>query len=668
VPDRPDPAPDGVTLEEGTLLWEPTAERAGASRIAHFMAWLDTETGRRFDDYQALWAWSVDHLDEFWGCLWRYFALGSPVDDDDVLIRTNGAEGARWFIGQRVNYADSVLRHPAHDLAVIAESESGGPETLSYGELRAMAGAVAAGLRRLGVTPGDRVAAVLPNGVPAVAAFLGVASVGAVWSTCAPEFGVHSMVDRFRQIEPKVLIVADSYRYGGREFSLADKARALTEALASLVATVAVPIGGSGPPDLGIEAIPWDDLIAEAAPLYPIPVDFDHPLWILYSSGTTGPPKAIVHSHGGIVLEHLKALSLHCDLGPGDRFFWFSTTGWMMWNFLVGGLLVGTTIVCFDGNPMWPGPSRLWDLAERVGVTFFGTSAPFIDALRRSGYIPRDHHRLDSLCTIGSTGAPLSPEGFGFAASQVADGVMVASVSGGTDVCTAFIGSCPLLAVRAGEMQCRMLGAKVEAFDEEGSPVIGATGELVITEPMPSMPIYFWDDADGARLHDSYFSVYPGVWRHGDWLKITEHGGCVVYGRSDATLNRGGVRSGAADFYRVVDTVAGISDSLVIDTSELGSDGLLYLFVVLDEAGADPGALRDEVRSRIRRELSPRHVPDHVVVVDKLPRTLNGKKIEVPARRILLGTPPDTAVTPGAVDDREALERFVELLVSLRRA
>ncbi|MGH9008202.1 MAG: AMP-binding protein, partial [Acidimicrobiales bacterium] len=377
------------------------------------------------------------------------------------------------------------------------------------------------------------------------------------------------------------------------------------------------------------------------------------------------PPKAIVQSHGGIVLEHLKALSLHCDLGPGDRFFWFSTTGWMMWNFLVGGLLVGATIVCFDGHPMWPDPGRLFELAEHLGVTFFGTSAPFIDGLRKSGYVPREHHRLATLKAIGSTGAPLSPEGFAFAAREVADGVMVASVSGGTDMCTAFLGSCPLLPVHAGEIQCRMLGCKVEAFDEAGRPVVGRTGELVITEPMPSMPVCFWGDPGGERYHDSYFSVFPGVWRHGDWLKVTERETCVVYGRSDATLNRGGVRSGAADFYRVIDSVDAVADSLIVDTSELGKEGQLVLFVAARD-GADPEQLTEEIRRRVRHELSPRHVPDQIEVVSKLPRTLNGKKLEVPARRILLGTDPAAAVTLGAVDDREALERFVDLLVSIR--
>jgi len=652
-------------LEEGTLLWEPSPERAASSQMAGFMAWLSKEGGRSFAGYHDLWTWSVEHLEEFWSALWRYFSLGPEPAPDEVLVRGLGAEGARWFVGQRINYADIVLRHPPTELAVISENEEGEEIRLTYGELTALAGGVAAGLRRLGVGPGDRVAAVLPNGPHAVAAFLGAASIGAVFSTCAPEFGVSSMVDRLGQIEPTVLIVADSYRYGGKEFDLAQKARALAVALPGLTALVSVP-GGPDAAELGPNTLAWSDLVAPAAPLEPTPLPFDHPLWILYSSGTTGPPKAIVHGHGGIVLEHLKTLALHCDLGPGERFFWYSTTGWMMWNFLVGGLLVGATIVCFDGNPMWPDAGRLFDLAERVGITFFGTSAPFLDALRRDGVRPRDNHRLTEIATIGSTGAPLSPEGFAYAADEIAEGAMVASVSGGTDVCTAFIGSCPLLPVRAGEIQCRLLGAKVEAFDEKGRPLIGATGELVVTEPMPSMPIVFWDDPGGERLHDSYFSTWPGVWRHGDWLKITGEGSCVVYGRSDATLNRGGVRSGAADFYRVLDPVPGVSDSLVVDTSELGAEGRLFLFVVMGDTATDEATVIDEVRTRIRRELSPRHVPDRVIAVRKIPRTLNGKKIEVPARRILLGVAPEVAVTPGAVDDRGALEDFVSLLVSLR--
>jgi acetoacetyl-CoA synthetase len=663
---RGDPVADqpgrhsSARVDEGTLLWEPTTARAASSQLARFMGWLAAD-GRRFGGYPELWQWSVEHLEEFWGALWRYFSLGPEIPGHRIVVReAGGVEHARWFPDQHLNYLDAVLVHPDAYLALIAEGEDALRTELTYGQLRELAGSVAAGLRRLGVRAGDRVAAVLPNGIEAVAAFLGAASIGAVWSTCAPEFGLTSMIDRFAQIDPTVLIVADRYRYGGRGFDLVPKARALAAALPGLAAMV---VTGQNPPAL--DALGWDEFTAEPAELEVRPVPFEHPLWILYSSGTTGPPKAIVHSHGGVVLEHLKALTLHCDLGPEDRFFWFSTTGWMMWNFLVGGLLVGATVVCFDGSPIWPDQGRLWALAEDLGITFFGTSAPYLDALRRSAYLPREHHRLGRIRTVGSTGAPLSPEGFAFAADQIADDVLVASMSGGTDLCTAFIGPCPLIPVRAGEIQCRMLGAKVEAFDERGRSLVGETGELVITQPMPSMPVRLWDDPDGARLHESYFSFFDGVWRHGDWLKITDSGGCVIYGRSDATLNRGGVRSGAADFYRIVDSVAGVVDSLVVDTSELGSQGRLFLFVAVDTA-VNTGEATEELRRRIRDELSPRHVPDQVVVMDALPRTLNGKKLEVPTRRILLGAAPETVVTRGGVDDPSALDGLVDRLVSLR--
>jgi len=656
-------------------LWEPTPERVAAARITAFLGWLGAEGRGSFASYDELWRWSVTDLEGFWEAIRRYFAVG-PDAGGPVLVRGRRAEGARWFPELRLNYADAIGRHPDGRTAVVARDEDGGRREMTFGELRAAAGAAAAGLRRLGVGRGDRVAAVVPNGIEAVVGLLATASIGAVWSSCAPEFGAEGVIDRFGQIEPTVLVAVTGYRYGGRQFDMSTKVAALEHALSGLAATVVVPGAGIdrlGPPPPGARRIDWSELLAEPAPLRPEAVAFDHPLWILYSSGTTGLPKPIVHGHGGIVLEHLKSLAFHSDLGSGDRFFWFSTTGWMMWNYLVGGLLAGATVVAYDGSPRWPDLGALWRLAADEGVTFFGTSAAFVESCRAAGLSPRLEASPRAVRTVGSTGSPLSPAGFAWATAEVGDDVLVASVSGGTDVCTGFLTSCPLLPVRAGELQCSALGAKVEAYDETGRPVVGTVGELVVTEPMPSMPIMLWGD-DGRRLHESYFAAYDGVWRHGDWVKLTPVGSSVVYGRSDATLNRGGVRMGTAEFYRVLDVIDGVADSLVVDTSELGRQGELVLLVVPGRPGDEPGdrplparlpdSLEEEIRHRLRRQLSPRHVPDRVLAVPALPRTINGKKIEVPLRRILLGLPMAQAVSPSALDRPEALDTVLEVLAS----
>jgi acetoacetyl-CoA synthetase len=658
---------------EGDLLFTPTTERVERSLFTDFIRFVNDAGLTNARTYAELHAWSVESLGDFWtaladwgGVIWRHRA-------ETPLIASEGAEHARWFPGAELNYVDHVLRHKADALAVIALDESGVERRLSYGEMAEAAGAAAEGLRRLGVAKGDRVAAVLPNGIEAIVGLWATASLGAIWSSCAPEFGAPSMTDRFRQIEPKVLLVADGYRYGGQDFPLAAKTELLAAALPGLAAVVTVPVlaraavattvaageGGATPRQL-----PWAELVREAAPLQPEAVAFDHPLWILYSSGTTGLPKPIVQGHGGIVLEHIKAVGLHSDLRAGDRFFWFSTTGWMMWNFLVGGLLCGTTIVAYDGSPVFPDQMALWRMAAEQGVTFFGTSAPFLEACRKAGLSPRAEVDLSAIHSVGSTGAPLTPEGFAWATTQLNDDVLVGSVSGGTDVCTGFLHACPLLPVHAGELQCAALGCAVEAFSTEGEPVHGEVGELVITAPMPSMPVALWGDADGSRLHASYFADFPGVWRHGDWVKRTERDSYVVYGRSDATLNRGGVRMGTAEFYRIIETIPGIADALVIDTTELGREGELILLVVT-EAGTELAPLTETVRTTLRREVSPRHVPDRVIEVAALPRTLNGKKVEVPIRKILLGASPDKAVAADALADPGALEA---VLASLRAA
>ncbi len=634
--------------------------------MTRFMEYL-ADTGVEATTYAELHAWSVRELAAFWsaladfdGVVWRRAA------DGEILHGGEGAEGARWFAGAELNYADHVLRQDAAATALVAVDESGHRRQVSYGELTALAGAVADGLRRLGIGRGDRVAAVLPNGIPAAAAFLGAASLGAVWSSCAPEFGASSMADRFQQIRPRVLLVADGYRYGGKEYRLGEKAADLVASLPGLGAVVEVPVleaaestavaGPAGPARLS-----WDELVAAPAPLEPVALAFDHPLWILYSSGTTGLPKPIVHSHGGIVLEHVKAARLHSDFGPGERVFWFTTTGWMMWNFILGGLLTGATVICYDGSPVYPDQLALWRMAAAEGVTYFGTSAPYLESCRRAGLSPRSELDLSALHSIGSTGAPLPPEGFAWASTAVGDDVLVGSVSGGTDVCTGFLHACPLLPVYAGELQCAALGCDAEAFTPDGRSVVDEVGELVVTTPMPSMPVCLWGDEDGSRLHASYFATYPGLWRHGDWVKRTERDTFVVYGRSDATLNRGGVRMGTAEFYRVVESVEGALESLVVDTTELGRDGELVLLVV-PQAGADPARLEADLRAALRQRLSPRHVPDRVLFVEGLPRTLNGKRVEVPIRRILLGSAPDDAVSRDSLANPESLDGVLGVL------
>jgi acetoacetyl-CoA synthetase len=642
---------------EGELLWEPARERAAGTRIAQFTRWL-AERGIAADGYDALWRWSIDELDGFWRALAEWAGIRWLAEPDAGLADAS-MPGARWFPGGRLNYAEHALYPPCgvdkDGVAVIFVREDGVRRSLTWRELRTEVAAVRSALVEYGVGVGDRVAALLPNAPEALVAMLATASLGAVWSSCSPDFGGRAIADRFTQIEPTVLLTVDGYWYGGKAFDVRATVEALRTELPTLRATVLVPYLDESAtlPD----AVRWPDLLARPATLAFEPMPFDAPMWILYSSGTTGLPKPIVHGQGGILLEHVKQLALHLDLGAGDRFFWFSTTGWMMWNLLVSGLTVGATIVLFDGNPMYPGPAALWQLAADERITCFGVSAPYLQACEKAGLRPADLE-LSALRSVGSTGAPLSPEGFAWVYEAVRKDVLLSSLSGGTDVCTAFVGGVPTLPVRAGVIPCRMLGCAVESFDTGGHPVIGEVGELVITAPMPSMPVGFWNDPDGQRLRDAYYETFPGVWRHGDWIKINEDGSCVIYGRSDSTLNRGGVRMGTAEFYRVVEELPGVADSLVIDTSAAGVEGRLLLYVV-PEPGVEFAALRDRLRAAIRRELSPRHVPDEVVAIAEVPRTLNGKKCEVPVKRILAGVPLEQAVSAGALKNPDAMTPFL---------
>ena len=650
---------------EPEILWTPPADVREHSRIGAFMAWLDSARGLGFDGYDDLWRWSVDDLEGFWRAIWDHFGVVAHAQPERVLADAS-LPGARWFPGATLNYAENVLRAAVQGPAVVSRSQTRGPLDLSGPGLRDAVGRARAGLARLGVGRGDRVAAYLPNIAEAVVALLATASLGAVWSSCAPEFGIRSVVDRFGQIGPKVLLGVDGYRYGTKAVERTAELAAIRDALPTVEASVVVPYLDRDSRCTGW--LTWDELCADAAEPDFEAVPFDHPLYVLYSSGTTGLPKPIVHCHGGILVEHLKILALHHDLGPGDRFFWFSTTGWMMWNYLVSGLAVGASVVLFDGDPAHPDLGGLWRMAAETGTTFFGTSAPFLMACRKEGLHPGSAVDLSRLRGVGSTGAPLPAEGFRWVYDAVGQDLLLASVSGGTDVCTAFVAGCPLLAVRAGEISCRCLGARVEAYDGGGRPVVGGTGELVVTAPMPSMPIGFWGDDDGSRYRAAYFERFPGVWCHGDWICVNERGGCVITGRSDSTLNRGGVRLGTSDFYSVVEALPEVADSLVVHLEDTtGGAGELVLFVQVRPGAELDDGLRRTIAGELRTTLSPRHVPDTIVAVDAVPRTLSGKKLEVPVKRILSGMDVERAAALGALADPGALAPFAAMAAERRR-
>jgi acetoacetyl-CoA synthetase len=657
-----------VTSGAPEKLWEPPAELVERARMTEYMRWLERERGLHFDGYHDLWRWSVEDLEGFWSSIWDFFA----VQADGEFARALGSRtmpGAEWFAGSRLNYAEHVFAGTDDaEPAILHASELRGLDELSWGELRAQVAAVAAGLRELGVERGDRVVAYLPNIPEAIVAFLAAASIGAVWSSCSPDFGPASVIDRFAQIEPTVLFAVDGYRYGGKDFDRRDVLAELQAAMPSLRRIVVLPYLDPDP-DLSPlpDAIRWDEFMAagEGAELDFERVPFDHPLWVLYSSGTTGLPKAIVQGQGGILLEHLKKLHLHVDAHPGDRLFWFTTTGWMMWNFLVSGLLTRAAIVLYDGNPGHPDMSVLWDLAARAGVTMFGTSASYIAAGMKAGVEPAAGRDLGKLKALGSTGSPLSPEGFDWIYEQLGADTWLFSTSGGTDLCTAFVGGTPLLPVYRGELQARALGAAVEAWDEDGNSVIDEVGELVVTEPMPSMPVSFWGDPDGSRYRASYFEHYPGVWRHGDWIEITSRGTAVIYGRSDSTINRSGIRMGTSEIYRAVLGVDAIVDALVVDVPRPGTEGWMPLFVVLREGAELDDDLRREIARRVREHCSPRHVPDEVFAIAEVPRTLSGKVLEVPVKRILMGTPAAKAASRDSLANPAALDYFTEMAARL---
>ncbi|WP_372791298.1 acetoacetate--CoA ligase [Paraconexibacter sp.] len=653
-------------------LWSPSEERIASAELTRYATWVRERHGVEVGDYAALWQWSVDELDTFWASIWEYFAVQADGSAEPVL-GTREMPGAQWFPNARVNFAEHVFRDRDPDaLALQHASELRDLDAWTWAELREQTTRIAAGLRALGVGEGDRVVAYLPNIPETVAAFLACASIGATWSSCSPDFGARSVVDRFAQISPTVLLAVDGYRYGGRDFDRIQTLAGLQAELPTVQHTVVLPYLAADP-DLEPlrDAQPWEQAFGPTGTeLAFTRVPFDHPLWVLYSSGTTGLPKPIVQGQGGILLELLKKQHLHLDAQAGDRVLWFTTTGWMMWNFLVGVLLTPASIVLFDGNPGHPDLDTLWDLAERAGVTTFGTGAAFLMSCMKAGVEPAEGRDLSALTAVGSTGSPLSPEGFQWVYDHVGQDTWLFSTSGGTDVCTAFVGGVPTLPVHLGELQARSLGCDVQSWDEDGHPQIGAVGELVITQPMPSMPVGFWGDEDGSRYRESYFEhfdVTPPVWRHGDWIEITDRGTAIIYGRSDSTINRGGIRMGTSEIYRAVLAVDEIVDALVVDVTgrEGYPDGWMPLFVVLR-----PGATLDDdlvarIARRVREDCSPRHVPNEVHAIAEIPRTLSGKILEIPVKRILMGQPVERAASRDSLANPAALDWFAEFAAAL---
>lgn len=645
-------------------IWRPSEERIRRARITAFVEWLARNRGLQFADYESLWRWSTTDVEGFWSAVWQFFDVRASAPYARVLDVPR-MPGARWFEGARLNIVDQVFRHATDARpAIVARNESGARAELSWRELTRQVASLAESLRSHGIAPGDRVVAYLPNVPQTMVAFLACASVGAVWSVCSPDMGPVAVLDRFRQIEPKLLIACDGYRYGGRTYDRASVVAEIRAALPTLAHTAIVPVlGESLDASKFPGALAWKDLVARKAELHTEQVAFDHPLWIVYSSGTTGVPKAIVHGHGGVLLEALKGIGLHRDVQAGDRFHWYSSTGWIMWNVQFSCLLVGATSCLYDGNPGWPDLGALWRFVADERIDFFGAGAAFYANCMKAGIEPAQIADLGSLRTLGSTGSPLPPEAYRWVYAHVKRDVWLVSIAGGTDLAGAFLTGLPTLPVYEGEMQCRALGLKVEAWDDAGRPVLDEVGELVCAAPFPSMPLYFWNDPEGRRYRESYFDAYPGVWRHGDWLRLVprpEAVGAIIYGRSDATINRHGIRMGTAELYRAVEAIPDVLDSLVVDLEYLGRASYMPLFVVLREGVELNDALRQRITARIREALSARHVPDEIIAIAEVPRTLSGKKMELPIKKLLLGHPLEKVAHPDAMANPASLGWFVE--------
>ena len=651
-------------ISEGTLLWSPSAETVENANITQFMKWLAKEHNLSFATYDDLWRWSVNEIEQFWSCLWDFGQIVASAKGD-VVLASGEMPGSSWFPEAKLNYAENIFaKMPQDQPALLYEDEENAFVEISWQQFYEKTAVFQGVLKTMGVKKGDRVVAYLPNIPEAIIACLATVSLGAIWSSASPDFGTKAVLDRFSQIEPKLFIGIDGYRYNGKPFDRRETMSELQAGMPTLEHTIAISLLGTAVSNTQS----WDDLLAKHRDHTTLTFEqlpFDHPLWILYSSGTTGLPKPIVHGHGGNLLEHKKATMLHNDLKPADRFFWYTSTGWMMWNYQVGALLNGCSVILYNGSPAYPTLDRLWDLAERSGMSYFGLSPAFVGACIKADLHPNQAHDLSRLRGIGSTGAPLPISAFQWVYESVHQDVALESLSGGTDLCTAFVGGSRVQPIYAGEIQGASLGAPVFAFDESGEPIVGEVGELVITKPMPSMPIKFWNDPENARYKASYFEVYPNIWRHGDWIKFNERGGCVIYGRSDSTINRKGIRMGTSEIYACVEALDEVLDSLIVDLEMLNRDSFMPLFVILREGLTLDEALKKKINTKLRTELSPRHVPNEIYQVDQLPYTLSGKKLEIPVRRILLGQDVAKAANLGAMRNPDSIDYFVALAKDL---
>lgn len=646
--------------EKNKLLWRPDEHFQKESQLFDYMQWLEKNHHLKFNDYPQLWQWSVENIADFWESLWNYFSIQAYHNYSSVLEYTQMPD-ASWFTGSTLNYAEHIFRNAtAEHPAILFQSERQDLTAISWDQLIADTAKLQHFLQKIGVKTGDRVVAFVPNIPEATISFLAANALGAVWSSCSPDFGASSVLDRFQQIEPKVLIAVDGYTYGGKSFDKTAVVEALAAELPSLEHIIFIPyLNESANLSASVTSSNWKEALDNPADTITFtPVPFAHPIWVLYSSGTTGKPKAITHSQGGVLLEHLKYHAFHNDTKPGDRYFWFSTTGWMMWNFVQAALLKGATIVLYDGSPGYPNLNVLWEMAEKAQIHHFGTSAPYLVACMKKQLQPGTEYDLTSLRSISSTGAPLPPEAFDYVYEEIKSDLWLCSMSGGTDVCTAFVGGNPLLPVYEGEIQCRALGCSLFAFDSNAKAIENEVGEMVITQPMPSMPIYFWNDPDQIRYLSSYFAMYEGIWRHGDWVKVTPRGSLIIYGRSDATLNRQGVRIGTAEIYQSVNKILEVADSLIVNLELSGGRHYMPLFVVLPKGRVLDDALRQKIKQQLRSDYSPRHVPDEIIQVEEIPYTISGKKMEAPVKKILLGIPLAKAANKDAMKNPQAMEFF----------